>query len=207
MILLAIAGSIILGCVAASARRLSFAVAPTPFDAVLLRAEVDRSGRERIAETLAIQPEAVWEREVFAASLLSGAEQAAAMNEALSEIDFLLSKWSRVPRVCASIASSTGFLGGAMALRSGLSEVDFVADAAINQTLHGAVSNALGVAAFGLAATVACVALDSEARKAAKSRRLAADLLVERLERPVAASSEEPTAELPEKDGSAREVV
>ncbi len=166
----------------ASARRLGFAIAPTPFDPRLLRRAID-ADREGVVAAFAHEPTADWEREVFAASEFDRDAQAAAMNEALSEIDFRLARWGRVPRVCASIASSTGFLCGAMALRAGLADVDMVSDAAIDAALHGAVGHALGVAAFGLAGAVACVALDSEARKALKSRRLGADLLVERLER------------------------
>lgn len=170
----------------ASARRLSFAIAPTPFDPVVVRRAVD-ADREGVREAFVNEPTAEWEREVFVASDLQRAAQAAAMNEALSEIDFRLARWGRVPRVCASIASSTGFLCGAMALRAGLSDVKMVSDAAIDAALHGAVGQGLGVAAFGLAGAVACVALDSEARKALRSRRLGADLLVERLERKDAA--------------------
>ncbi|HEX7663478.1 MAG TPA: hypothetical protein VF407_03165 [Polyangiaceae bacterium] len=166
----------------ASARRLWLAIAPTPFDPNVLRRAIE-TDRDSLASAFEGEPEGEWEREVFAASVLEGDAQAAAMNEALSEIDFRLARWGRVPRVCASIASSTGFLCGAMALRAGLADVDMVNDAAIDATLHGAVAHALGVAAFGLAGAVACVALDSEARKALKSRRLGADLLVERLER------------------------
>ena len=70
-----------------------------------------------------------------------------------------------------------------MALRAGLSAVDAAPDQAIDSVLHGAVGSALGVAALGIAAAEACVALDSEAKKAVRARRLAADLLVERLER------------------------
>ena len=186
MIPLIFAGFIIFGCVAASARRLLFAVDATSLDPKLLRDAIDACGAAAIADAIANEPRAIWEREVFAAAKLSDAQQAAAMNEALSEVDFRLARWSRVPRVCASISSSTGFLCGAMALRSGLAQVDLVTDAAIDQTLNGAVAHALGVAAFGLAATVTCIALDSEARKIIKSQRLAADLLIERLERSAA---------------------
>ncbi|MGH7282380.1 MAG: hypothetical protein ACRELY_12700 [Polyangiaceae bacterium] len=169
-----------IGCVVASARRLLFAIAPTSFDAAILRRAVDDGEREKVRELVASSD---WEKDVFEAASLEGEERAARMNEALSEIDHRLAIWSRVPRVCASIASSTGFLCGAMALRVGLAEVDSVPDAGIDSVLHGAVGSALGVAALGIAAAVACVALDSEAKKAVRAKRLAADLLVERLER------------------------
>ena len=174
------AGIIAVGCVAASARRVLFAIAPTPFDATTLRKALDDGDRDKIRALVAASD---WEKEVFEASSLEGEARAARMNEALTEIDHRLATWSRVPRVCASIASSTGFLCGAMALRAGLSDVDAVPDEAIDSVLHGAVGSALGVAALGIAAAVACVALDSEAKKAARAKRLAADLLVERLER------------------------
>ncbi len=175
-----LAAIVAIGCVAASARRVLFAVAPTTLDASILRQAIDAGEREKIRELIASSE---WEKDVFDAATLEGEERAARMNEALSEIDHRLATWSRVPRVCASIASSTGFLCGAMALRAGLSAVDAAPDQAIDSVLHGAVGSALGVAALGIAAAVACVALDSEAKKAVRARRLAADLLVERLER------------------------
>lgn len=180
MILALAAASISIACVAASARRVVYATAPTPFDATLVRAAVDRVGKDAVA---ALVSGSDWEADVFAASRLEGDVQAAHMNEALREIDHRLATWSRVPRVCASIASSTGFLCGAIALRIGLGRVDLVPDAAIDDVLHGAVGSALGVAAVGMAAAIACISLDAEARKAARAKRLAADLLVERLER------------------------
>ena len=180
MILAFFAAIVAIGCVTASARRLLFAIAPTPFDAAILRHAIDQGDREKIRALVASSD---WEKDVFEAASLDGEERAARMNEALSEIDHRLGTWSRVPRVCASVASSSGFLCGAMALRAGLAEVDSAPDAGIDNVLHGAVGSALGVAALGIAAAVACVALDSEAKKAVRAKRLAADLLVERLER------------------------
>jgi biopolymer transport protein ExbB/TolQ len=172
-----------IACVAASARRLGFAIAPTPFDHRTLREAVDKSGSKKLSAAIAREPAAMWEQELFVAIESPEEERAARMNEALAEIDFRLGRWSRVPRVCASIASSAGLLCGAIALRSGLEDVSHAPDGAIDAVLNRAVSNSLGVAALGIAAAVICVAIDSEARRAVKSRRLAADLLVERLER------------------------
>jgi hypothetical protein len=172
-----------IACVAASARRLSFAIAPTPFDHKILREAVDDADGEKLRAAVAREPAATWEQELFAAIALPEAERAALVNEALAEIDFRLGRWSRVPRVCASIASSAGLLCGAIALRSGLEDVSHAPDGAIDSVLNRAVSNSLGVAALGIAAAVACIAIDAEARRAVKSRRLAADLLTERLER------------------------
>jgi hypothetical protein len=172
-----------IACVAASARRLGFALAPTPFDHRTLRAAVDKSDAKKLSAAIASEPAATWEQELFVAIESPEEERDALVNEALAEIDFRLGRWSRVPRVCASIASSAGLLCGAIALRSGLEDVSHAPDGAIDAVLNQAVSNSLGVASLGIAAAVICIAIDSEARRAVKSRRLAADLLVERLER------------------------
>jgi hypothetical protein len=181
--LFAAAGAI--ACVAASAQRLTFALAPTPFDHRTLREAVDKTDVKMLSAVIAREPAATWEQEIFSAIEAPAEERAALVNEALAEIDFRLGRWSRVPRVCASIASSAGLLCGAIALRTGLEDVSHAPDGAIDAVLNRAVSNSLGVAALGIAAAVACVAIDTEARRAVKSRRLAADLLVERLERTV----------------------
>ncbi|MEO7114061.1 MAG: hypothetical protein ABI183_26710 [Polyangiaceae bacterium] len=185
MILALFAATGAIACVAASAQRLGFALAPTPFDHRTLREAVDKTDVKLVGAAIAREPAATWEQEIFLAIEAPAEERAALVNEALAEIDFRLGRWSRVPRVCASIASSAGLLCGAIALRSGLEDVSLAPDGAIDAVLNHAVSNSLGVAALGIAAAVACVAIDTEARRAVKSRRLAADLLVERLERTV----------------------
>jgi hypothetical protein len=190
-------------CVAASARRLAFAIAPTPFDHRTLRDVVDKDGAKHLSVVIAHEPAAAWEQELFLAIESPEEQRDALVNEALAEIDFRLGRWSRVPRVCASIASSAGLLCGAIALRSGLDEVSHAPDGAIDSVLNHAVSNSLGVAALGIAAAVACVAIDAEARRAVKSSRLAADLLVERLER----ASDEAEEKAPEKAEMAVELV
>lgn len=183
MLLAVFAAAGAITCVAASARRLGFAIAPTAFDHKTLREAVDKSGAKELSAVVAREPAATWEQELFVAIESPKEERDALVNESLGEIDFRLGRWSRVPRVCASIASSAGLLCGAIALRSGLEDVSYAPDGAIDAVLNNAVSNALGVAALGIAAAVACIAIDNEARRAVKSRRLAADLLVERLER------------------------
>ncbi len=206
MILAGFAAVGAVACVAASAHRLRFAIAPTPFDHKTLREAVDKTGAKNLSAVIAGEPSATWEQELFVAIAAPEEERAALLNEALAEIDFRLSRWSRVPRVCASIASSAGLLCGAIALRSGLEDVSHAPDCAIDAVLNHAVSTSLGVAALGIAAAVACVAIDAEARRAVKSRRLAADLLVERLERTLEHNEEQ--AEIaPEKPEMAVEVV
>ena len=40
----------------------------------------------------------------------SGPARVALVNEQLAELDYLAQRWERVPRVCASISTSFGFL-------------------------------------------------------------------------------------------------
>src|SRR4051812_14648415 len=103
------------GCVAASVRRLVFGVGPTALHpAILLEAlrgnpDQARDNYERLADALEKVPEADWERELMDALARPKEERAALVNEQLSELDYRVGRWSRVPRVCASIATSFGF--------------------------------------------------------------------------------------------------
>jgi hypothetical protein len=135
-----------------------------------------------VRDAILRSPEASWERDVLEALAHPLPQRTALVNEQLAELDWMIGRWSHVPRVCASIASSTGFLLGAMALRIGLESATLADDAQITSALHGVVADALGVAAIGIAGTVACVAIQHQARRVAKNRHAAADKLVERLE-------------------------
>jgi hypothetical protein len=165
---------------------LYFAISSTSLDPELLVKELlgDR-GRAQfpaVRDAILRSPDATWERDVLEALAHPLPQRTALVNEQLAELDWMIGRWSRVPRVCASIASSTGFLLGAMALRIGLNDATLVDDAQISGVLHGVVADALGVAAIGIAGTIACVAFQHQALRVAKSRHAAADKLIERLE-------------------------
>lgn len=176
----------VLGCIGASARRLYFAVHPTPLDAALLVKELQGArGRARYAalcRAIAETPEADWERDLVDALGADEEVRVARINEQLAELDHRLHRWIRVPRVCASISSSSGFLLAAVALRLGLARVDALAEEAVTDTLQAAALDALGIVALGMWGTVACIALQRQARVVAKARLEAADKLVDRLE-------------------------
>jgi len=140
--------------------------------AVLLKLARTRPHEARRA--LDAAGEQTWERELAAALDAPEPARAGAVNESLTELDHLTRRWARVPRVCASVASSTGFLLASLALRNGLAS-----GASPEETVLAAID----VAAVGVAGAVICVAAQQRARQLAKSRHEDADALVERLEK------------------------
>lgn len=165
-------------CMLASTRRLAFAIMPVWLDPQLLLAALDGDSERALATLRQIVmacPPAVWERDLVTASSTGEASSRPALvNEQLREFDWRIQRWARVPRVCASIATSAGFLFGSAALIQGLSleAVDVTA------TLVSAV-NAL---AIGVAGTSFCVAVHLRARRVVRERLAATDRLVERVE-------------------------
>ena len=186
--LLAVSILVAVGCVAASLRRLGFAVAPTWLDAqALVEALRGDRGRARwadVCDAIAKDARADWERDLVAA-LRSKADpetRTALVNEQLSDLDWRLARWARVPRVCASVASSAGLLLGALALRAGLNDLDLATPDSLHAALDAAAGRALAVVCVGVAGTTWCVAINWHAQRAAKARLEATDKLVERLE-------------------------
>ncbi len=182
----ALAALIAIACSAASLRRLAFAVAPTAFDPALLLGALRGEGAEkrvaRMRRAAELEPTADWERELFAALDANDASRTGLVNEALSELDQRVKRWSRVPRVCASIATSSAFLLASLALRSGLATASDQ-DVVTSDAIHAAVMAAIDVAAIGLAGAAICIASQMRARRAEQAYVEAADKLVERLER------------------------
>src|SRR5579863_5775323 len=81
-----------------------------------------------------------WERDLLAAFDEGEPRQRDALvNEQLLELEGRLARFSRVPRVCASIATSAGLLFGSLALLQGLGSAE--GDASGSQA---ALSSALG---------------------------------------------------------------
>ena len=89
-----------------------------------------------------------------------------------------MKQWERVPRVCASIATSVGILLGTMVLRRGLAESAELTEAFVGSVLNDAVS----VVSFGIVGTAFCIGAHAHARRLVRSRLEAADRMVERLE-------------------------
>ncbi|AKV01730.1 hypothetical protein AKJ09_08393 [Labilithrix luteola] len=182
-----VAALVALACVAASARRVWFAANPTWLEPETFLAEVARSKvnpLEALRDLVAKAPEAEWERELLEAMSVTSPEQRAALvNEQLTELDYRIQRWARVPRVCASVATSVGFLLATLVLRRGLTEAGELPTDAGDLLVRGLVGDALTVAALGVVGTAFCIAAQTQAKRLATSRTKAADKLVERLER------------------------
>ncbi|WP_394849313.1 hypothetical protein LZC95_17935 [Pendulispora brunnea] len=178
--------AVVLTCIGASFRRLYFATTPTALaPAPLVKALTGPKGRAAYADVCAAivaTPDADWERDVVEALAQPPGLRAALINEQLSELDWRLQRWIRVPRVCASISSSAGFLLAAMALRIGLAGIENLADVDVGERLNAAALDALGIAALGMWGTVTCISIQMQARRVVKSRLEATDKWIERLE-------------------------
>jgi hypothetical protein len=182
-----------LGCVLASARRLAWAVAPTALDAGLLWGALQGDGGKSRWEALRCAvisaPGRTWERDLF---LALGDDdprsREAQVVEQLLELDWVALRWSRVPRVCASIATSAGFLFGAIALLRGM---DVPREDGVSPTDGAVLLSALDALAVGIAGTSFCVAAHLRARRAVRERLACDERLVGRL-LALAAESHEP---------------
>jgi hypothetical protein len=175
-----------LACAAASARRVWFAANATALHPEDIHAALARAkGPEAIAalrELVANEPDADWERELLDALTAPVAHRIALVNEQLTELDYRIQRWARVPRVCASIATSFGFMLATLVLRKGLADTGDVPVEVGEMVLKGLVADALMVGAMGLIGTAFCIGAQSEAKRIAKGRSVGADKLVERLE-------------------------
>jgi hypothetical protein len=175
-----------LACAAASARRVWFAanataIHPEDIHAALAKAK----GPEAIValrELVANEPAADWERDLLDALTAPVAQRIALVNEQLTELDYRIQRWARVPRVCASIATSFGFMLATLVLREGLADTGEVPVEVGEMILKGLVADALMVGAMGLIGTAFCIGAQTEAKRIAKARSVGADKLVERLE-------------------------
>jgi hypothetical protein len=188
------------GCVYASLRRLWLASDATALDPAVLARALRRAGgtdagggqeddaaqgRERpslertalwrrIRAEVRREPRAHWERDLVGAIGAPKSVRVALVNEQLAELDYRAQRWARVPRVCASISSSSGFLLASLAMRAGLASDDM--------DMEGAVLAAINVVMIGLAGTAVCAAVHVRARAMTRERLAATDSLVDRLE-------------------------
>jgi hypothetical protein len=181
------AAIVALACVVASGRRLAHAVAPTGLDPrMVAKALEQEAGEKGVAVLRALRSAAAtdgrlqWESELFAAFDEADERQRDALvNEQLLELEGRLARSSRVPRVCASIATSAGLLLGTLALVRGLATPPEEGGIAS----QGALSSALAAVSLGIAATAFCVAVHVRAGRIAAERRAAFDDLVALLQR------------------------
>lgn len=185
MLIPLVAALVALGCFFASARRLRFALSATLHDldrvVEALRGDAGARRAERIAHALRGEPS--WEADILAAfEHRDPRRRTAELNEQLTELDYRLARWSRVPRVCASLSSSVGFLLAALLMRRGLADPASLAGDVQELVTTGLVGQALTVVGFGLAGAVGCAALHARGRRAAKDGTLAADAFIARLE-------------------------
>jgi hypothetical protein len=180
---------IAIACALASAARLKFALVPTVLDLPTLVRALSNKTDDKIGllrAAAARDPGADWELELFDALSAPPSARVALVNEQLRELDHRVGRWARVPRVCASICTSGGLLLATMALRIGLTESTETMDG--RSRIHGAIIDAMDVAAIGLAGAAFCIAIQMRSRKAAASRAEAVDRLVDRLERSTCAT-------------------
>jgi len=193
-----IAALIVLACAAASARRVAYAASPTSFDAATLVAALHGDDGARLFPDVCAAIRAAgasWESDLLEAFAQPAAARAAHVDEQLGELEWHVARWERVPRVCASVASTSGFLLAALVMRLGLADVAWAPadpETGIGAALNALVFDAVSVAALGMAGTAFCVACQVHARRAAKARLAAADKLVDRLEELVAQSAPSP---------------
>jgi hypothetical protein len=185
-----------LACAAASARRVWFAANATALHPEDLYAALAKAkGPDAIValrELVANEPAADWERDLLDALTAPVSQRIALVNEQLTELDYRIQRWARVPRVCASIATSFGFMLATLVLREGLADTGEVPVEVGEMILKGLVADALMVGAMGLIGTAFCIGAQTEAKRIAKARSVGADKLVERLEELLAPSAEAP---------------
>ena len=168
----------------ASARRLSIVTAPTalvPGD--VIEALGKGTPLSELRRAVDDEPDATWERDLFDALREPSPEvRAALVNEQLTELDLRMKEWERVPRVCASIATSFGILLGTLVLRQGLANAPDLSGDLGEVFVRSVLSDAISVACFGIVGTAFCIGAHAHAKRLAKARIEAADRMVERLE-------------------------
>ena len=173
-------------CVAASVRRLAVAIAPAHFDVRVLLEHLGRGDASQsfveIEQAARADRRAEWFAALFDALEHRGAARTALVNEQLTEIDDVLQRFARVPRVCASLCTSAGFLLAALSIRSSLDSPEVLAEATRAAALRDAVTSAIDIAAIGICGTAFCIAVHVTARRAWRASHADIDRLVERLE-------------------------
>lgn len=170
-----------IACATASAVRLAWAVSPTSLDPTILAAALaDPDAAEaavKIRNVLEGSHELAWERSVFA-SLSDPTTEAseARLGEQLTEFDGAVRRWSRVPRVCASLSTSAGFLFASLAMTGALADPGGGAS-----DMTAVLVSALDALTLGIAGTSFCAAVHVRARRVSRERIDGATRLIGRL--------------------------
>ena len=139
----------------------------------------DRATVDQLKTLAANDAGADWERDFFDALTTEDEKtRTALVNEQLTELDWRISKWAAVPRICARITTSFAFLLAALVLRNGLADTEDITEGA----MFALVGQGLTVVFLGFMGTTFCIAANRSARTAARARLEAADEVVERLE-------------------------
>jgi hypothetical protein len=172
-----------LACVLASVRRLVLAVSTSTFDPELLARALKhpqdlarlRQGLDAGKSGESGESGESWEMGLVSAALLQDADaRAALIDEQVLEADWSSQRWAPVPRVCASIATSAGFLCASVVLIQALT-------AGSEEVTGAALVSALDALALGIAGASFCAAVHLRLRSGAKTRRASADRLIERV--------------------------
>jgi hypothetical protein len=174
----ALSALVAMACVLASLRRLAVAVAPTSFDSEeLRRAMTGPRALASLQEALGSAAETTWEGRLFSAFAEHDALlREALVNELLTEVGGLTSAWSRVPRICASLATSFGFLFASMSLLRSWG------GAQTPPSVGLALVSAVDAFSLGFMATAFCIVIHVRAGRAARHSLAAIDRLVERMQ-------------------------
>jgi hypothetical protein len=178
--MLALLASLVsLACVAVAAHRLSLAVSSTPFDlGMILGALNAPGGVEKLRQGLAGID--CWERDLLEATgSPHAAVRAALIEEQVLEAGWAIDRWARAPRVCASVATSAGFLCASLSLIQALGSN--AAEASVDATGGPTLTLALDALALGVVGTAFSVAVHVRARALTRQRRAAVDKLVDHL--------------------------
>jgi hypothetical protein len=174
---------VVAACVLASLRRLAVAVAPTSLDArELCRALTGHQALRRLGAAVGAAPKTDWERGLFAAFAEHDEQvREALVNELLTEVNARATAWSRVPRVCASLATSSGFLFALISLlRSWGGEASALA-------ASPALVSSVDAFSLGVMGAAFCVVAHLRAVRAERASLVGVDRLVERMQVLVAA--------------------
>jgi hypothetical protein len=170
-------------CVLASARRMAWAVAPASLDASVLlgvlQGDEAKSRWEALQRTLTAAPEPTWERDLaLALAERDPRAREAQVVQQLLELDWSAQRWARVPRVCASIATSAGIFFGSVALLRGME----MPDDGLGPPGGTALIAALDAITVGIAATSFCIAVHLRTRQVVRERIATEERLVGRLQ-------------------------
>jgi hypothetical protein len=166
-----------LGCALAAGRRLVWAAAPTSVDPARLL-DVLRKDHGRwtaLEDRLGTDQDLEWERDLVAAWRQEGRARDATVDEQLLELRWRILRWDRVPRVCASIATSAGFLFATIVFLQALA-APVQRGVPVSWSVLFA---ALTPFALGLAGTAFCVAVHLRARRIVPQRLAAYGRLVQ----------------------------